>query len=88
MAATGTHPEMRTGRSLLQSAVRELMPERPAKTLSQVDSASQPRGDTEPQPTIETRWEMCCRTAMVRRFGRWGDRYRAMPDGSGYHPPS
>ena len=37
-----------------------LMPDRPASTPSHVEAASAPRGETEPQPTIETRWAHCC----------------------------
>ena len=86
--ASGTQPAMRTGRSSLQADLRALMPERPAKTPSQVEEALEPRGDMEPQPTIETRWAQRCRTATVKRFWNWADRYQVIPDGSGCHPQS
>ena len=55
VASSGTQPAKRTGRSSLQAAVRALMPDRPVITPSHVEAALVPRGETEPQPTIETR---------------------------------
>ena len=86
VAASGTHPAIRTGKSSLQAAVSARMPERPANTSSQVELASQPSGETDPQPTIETRLESCCRVATVRPFWSLKDRDPVIPDGFGYHP--
>ena len=86
VAASGTHPAIRTGRSSLQAAVSARMPERPANTSSQVELASHPSGETDPQPTIETRWDNCFRSATVRPFWSWKDRDPAIPDGFGCHP--
>ena len=86
VAASGTHPAIRTGRSSLQVAVSARMPERPANTSSQVELASHPSGETDPHPTIETRWDNCFRSATVRPFWSWKDRDPAIPDGFGCHP--
>jgi len=88
VAASGTQPAMRTVRSSLQSVFRARIPERPACTPSQVEEASWPRGETEPQPTIETLWAHPYRLVTVRCFGNWKYRSEVIPDGSAHHQTS